>query len=202
MADAPSLVLTIPATPVAGLQIAPTPSVGFQSVTAGVYSLNGVGGYVLFTGVDSIAVTQSGQSVIISGAIPTGFVSPGALESTGRQAWTAAQNNALNLSGALSATGAALGASIAALSGTAPIVTGLYSAGGGPIVLRATTGQVLEVLGNSASGIAPVTVNYSVPIQTTLFGGSGGLIGSPDGWLTILISGRVAGIPYYYKALP
>jgi hypothetical protein len=117
MSDAPSLVLTVPAPLAASLQVNPALSVGFQSVTAGVYSINGVLGYVGITGVDSVVVTQSGQLIVISGAVPTGIVTPAQLAATGQAAWQAGQDNATNLSGSLVSTSGALVARDASISG-------------------------------------------------------------------------------------
>lgn len=77
--------------------------------------------------------------------------------------------------------------------------TGLFS---GPVgdapIIRATTGYLLEVLGNGVSGSAPAISNVNLLVSQPVFGLTGFLLGQPDGWWSFLVSGRTARIPYYY----
>lgn len=86
--------------------------------------------------------------------------------------------------------------SASAVSGYA---TGLFSGPlGSPITLRATTGELVEVLGNGSSGNAPSVNNLNVPIVQPIYGTTGALLGQPDGWWSFLVSGRSVRTPYYY----
>ncbi len=75
-------------------------------------------------------------------------------------------------------------------------ITGL--ANGVNTVLGVTTGQIVQILGNSVSGIAPVTISTSITGTRSIHGSTGALLGEPDGWWSILVSGRSARVPYYY----
>jgi hypothetical protein len=48
-----------------------------------------------------------------------------------------------------------------------------------------------------ASGSAPSSGSFIIPVSTDIFGGSNGILGTPVGWLDILVSGLGKKIPYY-----
>lgn len=65
-------------------------------------------------------------------------------------------------------------------------------------VVRVTTGQKFEVLGAGASGSSPPSTNLNMLVVQPIRGATGWLLGEPDGWWSILVSGRSARVPYYY----
>lgn len=79
--------------------------------------------------------------------------------------------------------------------------TGLFT---GPTnsspLLRSTTGQRVEILGAGASGSSPSSTNLSMLVVQPIHGSTGNLLGEPDGWWSILVSGRSARVPYYYAS--
>ena len=63
--------------------------------------------------------------------------------------------------------------------------------------IQITTGQKLNFIGNDVSGAAPTTSLLTVPVSIQTFGGLGNLMGLPNGWISVLISGMDYKIPYY-----
>ncbi len=89
---------------------------------AGVLSLNGVSGLVTLGGTNGVLVSVSGTTIWVSGTSGYNaavYATIANLASTGQQAWSAANNNGINLSGNLTQTGVQLQAQIAGLSGIA-----------------------------------------------------------------------------------
>lgn len=158
------------------------PGVSIQGPAgSGVPSLNSLTGAIALTGAGSISVFVAPSLITISGDSSAGGVTQGQLDSL-----SGYSKSALN----------ATGEKITALSGYA---TGLSVGGvGSQTVLRATTGQLLEVLGDSVSGVAPPSGSFIIPILQPIRGSSTTLLGEPDGWWVFMISGRVGKIPYYY----
>jgi len=89
--------------------------------SGGVKSINGVSGALTLTGAGNISVTNAGNIFTISGNTGTyaNFATVANLQSTGQQAWTAANSNAINLSGNLTQTGITLNGKIDSISGWA-----------------------------------------------------------------------------------
>ncbi len=59
------------------------------------------------------------------------------------------------------------------------------------------SGSDINFYGNT-SGSAPATTSFLLPVNENIYGKTDAFLGSPDGWLQILVSGRVAKVPYYY----
>ncbi len=116
----------------------------------GVSTLNGRSGALTLAtaGSDLLFTSVSGQTIFISGQL---IASTTGLAATGQQAWTAANNNATNLSGNLFTTGATLVALNAATSGA--IVSQITSSSAGVSSLNGSTG-VLTLTP------APANANY------------------------------------------
>lgn len=105
-------------------------------------------------GLGGTLVIHSGTNVYISGGAGAGGVSSSQLESTGQQAWTAANNNALNLSGNLTQTGSILiGLINAASAGVSSIngASGVVTVEGAGNVFVITNGQTITVSGNTGA---------------------------------------------------
>lgn len=84
-------------------------------------------------------------------------------------------------------------------SGYITLDTGISTTGANAsIILRATTGAYVEILGNSVSGTAPSSSSLNLPITESIYGGTNFFLGNPDGWMNFLLSGRSVKIPYYY----
>lgn len=171
---------------------------GGGAATAGVNYINGVSGTITIVGTGNVSVTTVGQTIYISGASGAGggdvttsqlyntgstldnkinslsgysdanFATRAQLASTGQTAWTHGQNNALNLSGNLTATGARLMSLLTGASGALAAQIAVASAGvssingsSGAMILRGTgtvsittNGQTITISG--ASGAAAV----------------------------------------------
>jgi hypothetical protein len=134
--------------------------IGFAA--GGVTSINGISGSISVAGTGNISAHTIGQSIYISGNSNdalnlSGYIDSvsGGLEAriraTGQAAWTAGQNNALNISGNLTQTGVRLITSINTLSGN-----------------LTTTGQTLVNLINGLSGQLNLN-NYISYINATGF---------------------------------
>ena len=118
--------------------------IGFAA--GGVTSVNSISGNISVAGTGNISAFTIGQTIYISGnnndalnlSGYIGSVSGGLdarIRATGQAAWTASQNNALNISGRLTQTGVLLTQTISVLSGN-----------------LTTTGQTLVNLINGLSG--------------------------------------------------
>lgn len=77
--------------------------------------------------------------------------------------------------------------------------TGLSSSATGPNVsLRIRDTEIVEVLGNGVSGSFPPSQSLLTLVNQPIRGATGFMLGEPDGWWSILVSGRSARVPYYY----
>ena len=47
------------------------------------------------------------------------------------------------------------------------------------------------------SGVAPGTNTLNIPVSTPIYGGNNILMGNPQGWVNIIVSGLVRKLPYY-----
>jgi hypothetical protein len=89
-----------------------------SAASAGVSSINGQSGVISIAGAGNTSVTNNGQTIIVSGdtGVYANFATLTNLALTGQQAWTAANNNAINLSGNLTQTGITLINELASIS--------------------------------------------------------------------------------------
>lgn len=141
---------------------------------AGVSTLNGQSGIVSLVGQGGVTITTGAQTVFISGS--AAGVTSTQLEATGQQAWTAGQNNALNLSGSLLSTSGALAAQISAsAAGVSSLngLTGAVSVGGANNVFVTVSGQTVYVSGSGLASAADLAATGSLLYtrDTTISGG-------------------------------
>lgn len=155
-----------------------------SAASAGVSSLNGASGVLTLQGAGSVLVTTDGQTItasgsradaialsgqlgLLSGYADTTFATKGSLAATGQQAYLAALNNGLNLSGALAASGAVLGARIDTVTANLTLTGQTLDARVTTVATNLTaTGVTLQARINSLSGWAASAVNLTATGQT------------------------------------
>lgn len=143
---------------VTGFSLYQTGSSLYNMLTGASGALVTRGNIISGTLATGIALTGSGLYVMLTGA--SGALNA-TIQSTGSQAWNAAQNNALNISGNMAQTGATLIARDLVISGV--LNTSI-----------AATGQAAVVYASSISGyyrenLTTVTSNYSVLASDRVF---------------------------------
>lgn len=151
----------------------------------------------------------------LSGQVALDFATKVALASTGQQAWVAGQNNALNISGALAASGAALIARengisgalqaqipVITVTGSAPILAPNFSGLGGTLVIQSGN-QIL--ISGAGAGSAPAAAGGVTSLNTltgalTIYG-TGGIV-LTTGANGIAISGQSASVQFFVTGVP
>lgn len=140
MTNPPSIALTTPIAPFASFQVA----------NPGVYSLNGINGYVNIVGAGNVAIgSDGGQTIIVSGVVSSGAgVTQGQLDSL--SGWSASATN-------LAATGSYLfslisGGGVSSINGAAGPLT---FAGTGAITI---TQQGSAFIVSGVSGVTPTNL--------------------------------------------
>jgi len=151
---------------------------------SGATGLAGTGSYLygLITGLSGQAVTdyatktqltQTGVDLIAHDLLISGVLATG-IANSGQQAWTAAQNNALNLSGTIAQTGAA---AVAYANGVGTILSGNLT----------LTGQTLQGRINSLSGFVG---NVSGGLETRIVATGNSAVSHANG-IGQIISGNL-----------
>jgi hypothetical protein len=131
-------------------------AIAVNGSASGVASLNSATGNINLTGAGNVTVSVNNQVITFSGdtGVYANFATTANLALTGQAAWTAAQNNAINLSGNLTQTGIALINLITAASaGVSSLnnASGVVSIVGAGNVSVTTSGQTITVSGNEAN---------------------------------------------------
>ena len=162
-----------------------------QGSAGGVNSVNGQSGILNISGLGNISVTTGANTIFVSGdtgaygnfatvanlsatgstlsALITGlsgqaiadYATKANLALTGQQSWSAANNNALNLSGNLTQTGVSLGNQINSLSGFTTGVSGFLRG-----LIQGSAGGVSSL--NGQSGIIDIVGAGNISVTTGL----------------------------------
>jgi hypothetical protein len=131
---------------------------GLAATGASLYSLiTGLSGQSATDYATKTQLTQTGVDLIARGLLISGVLATG-IANTGQQAWTAAQNNALNLSGTIAQTGAA---AVAYANGIGVNLSGNLT----------LTGQTLDNKVNALSGFVG-NVSGGLEVRITATGNS------------------------------
>ena len=143
------------------------------------------------TGAASVAYANTASATVygvvtgMSGQAVIDYATKTSLAATGQQAWTAADNNGINLSGNLTQTGATLYALISAAS------AGVSSLNGQSGILTITgTGSVAVIVNGSTFTISGIAGASATSADLTATGVTlGAKIDSVSGWVNNVVSG-------------